>query len=82
MVNEKRRIFDHYKKRLMGEMGETGKTRFNVIQYLCGFPGINPFEMAAALVSEGCEIAFDDSAISQKENETYKKAVLKLVGEI
>ena len=66
-----KRIFDHYKNRL----AEGNETRFNVIQYLCSFPKINPYEMAAALLSDGCKISFDDSSISQAANEAHKRTV-------
>ena len=69
------RIFDHYKARLTKE--GNGKTRFNVIQYLCGFPGINPYEMAAALIKDGVDVVFDDSSISKAANEAHRKAVAK-----
>lgn len=68
-----KRIFNHYKNKL----ADGGKTRFNIIQYLCSFPKINPHEMAAALIAEGCEIAFDDSSISKTENEVHKRTVDK-----
>ena len=74
-----RRIFDHYKNRLTKE--GNGKTRFNVIQYLCGFPGINPCEMAAALITDGVDVAFDDSSISKAANEAHKKAVAKFAAQ-
>ena len=70
-----RRIFDHYKNRLTKE--GNGKTRFNVIQYLCGFPGLNPYEMATALIKDGVDVAFDDSSISKAANEAHRKAVAK-----
>lgn len=68
-------IFDHYKNRLSSE-GQ-GKARFNVIQYLCSFPKINPYEMAAALIVDGCEIVYNDSSISKAGNEAHKRAVAK-----
>ena len=72
-----RRIFDHYKSRLTKE--GNGKTRFNVIQYLCQFPmpHIDPYEMAAALIKDGVDVAFDDSSISKAANEAHRKAVTK-----
>ncbi len=72
------RIFTRYKNRLMNE-GTQGQTRYNVVQYLCRGAGIDPVEMAAALIREGCYIAFDDSSISQAENNANKKAVERLL---
>lgn len=69
------RMFEHYKKRL----GKDGKTRMNVIEYLCRFPKIDPIKMAASLVSDGYIVAFDDSSITKKENEQKRKAVEKLI---
>lgn len=60
--------FEFYKKRLVKGCGEHGRFRFNVIEYLCGFPGIDPVEMAVALKKDGFEIVFDDSSIPHKEN--------------
>ena len=71
-----KRIFDHYKNRLTKE--GNGQTRFNVIQYLCGFPGINPYEMAAALIKDGVDVAFDDSSISRAANEAHQRSVAKM----
>ena len=51
----------------------------NVVEYTCRFPGIDPYKMAAAIVSDGFEVLFDDSSISQKENERKRKAVEKLM---
>ena len=69
------RMFEHYKKRL----GMDGETRMNIIEYLCRFPKIDPIKMAAALVSDGCIVAFADSSITKKENERKQKEVKKLI---
>ena len=58
---KQQRIFNSYKNRLIKE--SNGSTRFNVIEYLCSFPKIDPFVMAASLIKEGIAIAFDDSSI-------------------
>lgn len=65
------RIFNHYKKRLSAD----NWTRFNVIEYLCRFPGIDPYKMAASLKKDGVEIRFDDTSISREDN---KRKVEKL----
>lgn len=78
-----RRIFDHYKARLTKE--GNGKTRFNVIQYLCQFPmpHIDPYEMAAALIKDGVDVAFDDSSITPGANTTHRvKAYKELEREV
>lgn len=51
--------------------------RYNCIQYVCSFPGIDPAEMAASLQNDGFTILFDDSSISAKENTTNRVAVNK-----
>ena len=66
--NEKR-IFDFYKKDLEKIGENVGYVRMNVIEYVCGFPKIDPYKMAAALFVDGIGVVFDDSSISQKENE-------------
>ena len=79
----KEAMFEAYKHRLMTEgtrPGETKQwTRYNVIQYLCQRPGINPDEMAAALTREGMEIMYDDSSISTADNATHRRRVERLL---
>ena len=58
------KTFECYKNRLIYEGGERQDIRYNGIQYLCSFPGIDPDEMAAALLQEGRDVLFDDSSIS------------------
>lgn len=50
--------------------------RFNVIQYVCSFSGINPFEMAYTLMTENYNVVFDDSSIPKRENEKLRKQVI------
>ncbi|MCB6366637.1 hypothetical protein LI291_10680 [Intestinibacillus massiliensis] len=71
------RMFEHYKHRLIYEGGERQDIRYNVIQYLCSFPGIDPVEMAASLQNDGFTILFDDSSISAKANAAHCTAVNK-----
>lgn len=71
---KKVRIFNAYKKRL----SKDGKTRFNVVEYLCRFPKINPYKMAASLINDGITVLFDDTSISAAENKRKEKIVLKL----
>ena len=54
-------------------------TRYNVVQYLCSFPKLDPDEMAAALMREGIEIRFDDSSISVADNAKHQRRVMRIV---
>ena len=79
---KKERVFQHYKNRLIKEVRNTSgneNIRFICIEYLCGFPKIDPFVMAASLIKEGITIVFDDSSISRKENRRKEKQVNKLL---
>ncbi len=69
------RIFNLYKSDLMELGKEHGRLRMNVIEYVCSFPKVDPFKMAKSLISESFHIVFDDSSISQKENERKKRKV-------
>lgn len=75
-----RRIFGSYKRDLIRTAeisGSPQKLRYNVIQYVCSFPGIDPAEMAASLQHDGFAILFDDSGISAKANAANRAAVSK-----
>ncbi len=79
---QKERIFQHYKNRLTTEVRNASKNeniRFNVVEYLCGFPKIDPFVTTASLVKDGISILYDDTSISKKENEMKKRKVEKLL---
>lgn len=67
-IQDKNRSFDFYKNRLVNECGDWGRFRFNAIEYMCSFPGIDPLEMAVALKKDGFGIVFDDSSISHADN--------------
>lgn len=71
------RVFKHYKKRL--EDNTNGKVRFSVIEYLCSFPKIDPFVMAASIINDDITILYDDSSISNKENEAKQRKVNRLL---
>jgi hypothetical protein len=74
------RMFLHYKQRIMsGDRPIKNTTRFNVIEYLCSFPKINPYEMAASILKEGWTINYDDSSICINENEIKRRRVEKLL---
>lgn len=80
---QKERIFKHYKNILATE-GRSEEhlndpIRFNCIEYLCSFPKINPYEMAASLARSGYIILYDNSSISQSENKKKEKCVNKLI---
>lgn len=70
------RMFASYKKELK-TLGS--RIRFNCIEYLCGFPGIDPFVMAASLINDGNVVLYDDSSISEKENRAKERKVKKLL---
>lgn len=75
-----RRIFGSYKHDLIRTAEISGRPqelRYNCIQYVCQFPGIDPVEMAASLQNGGFSILFDDSSISAKENAANRAAVNK-----
>ena len=79
---QKERIFNHYKNRLITEVRDGSKSeniRFNVIEYLCSFPKIDPFVMAASIVKDGIIILFDDTSISKKENQAKERKVNRLL---
>lgn len=75
---KKERIFGFYKNDLV-KLSKGESVRFNCIEYVCNCPNINPFVMAAQLINEGIKILFDDSSISNKENQRKEKQVYKLV---
>lgn len=77
-AQKEKRMFEFYKNDLERLGKEGGWVRMNVVEYTCRFPGIDPYKMAAAIASDGFEVLFDDSSISQRENERKRKAVEKL----
>lgn len=78
---QKERIFQYYKQDLIKtkELSKNIGLRFNVIEYVCSFPKINPFIMAASITNEGITILFDDSSISREENRRKERQVKKLL---
>lgn len=75
--DKNKRTFEHYKSRLIRESHNADGIRFNVIQYLCQFPGIDPVEMAASLQNDGYNILFDDSSITKAANKSNMAKVNK-----
>lgn len=75
-----RRIFGSYKRDLIRTAEISSRPqelRYNCIQYVCQFPGIDSVEMAASLQNDGFTILFDDSSISAKANAANRVLVNK-----
>lgn len=77
-AQKEKRMFNFYKSDLERLGKDVRSVRMNVVEYVCSFPKIDPYKMAAAIVSDGFEVLFDDSSISRRENERKRKAVEKL----
>lgn len=75
---KKSRIFEHYKQYIKKPVNKGGCIRFIVIEYIVRLTDIDPLKMAAELKKDGYIIAFDDSSISESENERKRKAVEKI----
>lgn len=74
------RVFAAYKRDLIRTAEISSRPqelRYNCIQYLCRFPGIDPVKMAASLQNDGFIILFDDSSISAKANAENRVLVNK-----
>ena len=78
MARSKEEMFAHYKDYILRNNSRK-QVRFSVIQYLCSFPLIDPYEMAAEIVSGGYQIAYDDSSISQEKNAKRARKVANLL---
>ena len=79
---QKERVFNHYKNDLKNTANRSRQAeilRFNVIELVCYYPKISPFEMAASLVKDGFTILYDDSSISTTENRRKENQVKKLL---
>lgn len=72
--DKSKRIFNYYKNSLINTSNRTnpGNIRYNVIEYVCSFPSIDPVEMAASLQKDGYTILFDDSSITTKQNKAKR----------
>lgn len=83
--NKDERIFQIYKNRLIKEClvtsGNSG-LRFNCIEYLCSFPKINPYVMAASIANDGIIILYDDSSISKADNNKKERKVKRVMKEV
>lgn len=78
-LQKEKRMFELYKSDLERLGTEIGWVRMNVIEYVCSFPKIDPYKMSAAIISDGFEVLYNDSSISQKDNERKRKSVEKLI---
>lgn len=80
-VKEKHdRIFNHYKNMMANKCRNANENiQFNVIEYLCSFPKIDPFMMAAELIKDGLTIVYDDSSITKAENKAKENRVKRLL---
>lgn len=72
------RMFNYYKKELEKLGKKNNSVRFICVEYLCHFPGIDPYKMAAALSADGIKIIYDDSTISAEENKKKERKVKKM----
>ena len=77
-VEKEVKMFNAYKNTLIGY----NPCRFNVVEYLCSFPEIDPYLMAASLIESGIEIVYDDSSISKAENEKKQRKVESILKNI
>lgn len=74
-----KRIFEHYYERLCkGENPADRPIPYSVVEYLCSFPKINPVYMARKLNEDGYKIAFDDTSITQSENNRKRLSVFDM----
>ena len=79
MDEQKERMFYHYKKYITKNSININEIRFGVVEYVCSFPQIDPYKMAASLIQSGYTILYDESAISALDNKKKEKHVNKLI---
>lgn len=84
MLNETKeqreiRMFNIYKRDLEKLSQNNNSVRFICIEYVCSFPKIDPYKMAATLSDEGIKIIYDDSSISKAENQKKERKVKKMI---
>ena len=73
------RIFNFYKRDLEKLSQNNNSVRFICVEYICSFPKIVPYKMAATLSGEGIRIIYDDSSISKAENQKKERKVKKMI---
>lgn len=76
---KEKRLFDCYKNDLLKLASDEKQVRFICIQYLCHYPKIDPYIMAASLIKSGMKIVYDNSAISLEENRKDERKVNRLL---
>lgn len=75
------RLFNFYKNDLLKLAGSDKQLRFICIEYICDYPSIDPYKMAASILKDDIGIVFDDSTITRNENDRKFKKVLKMMEE-
>lgn len=75
---QKIRVFEHSKNELVKTKNAYNQVRFIVVEYVCRWHLFNPYLMAADLISNGLNIVYDDTSISQEANMIKKKKVDKI----
>lgn len=78
-AQKEKRMFEFYKSDLERLGKKFGFVRMNVVEYVCSFPEIEPYKMAAAISLDGYKILFDDSSISAEENKRKERKLEKLL---
>ena len=78
---KEKRLFDIYKNDLIKLASDEKEVRFICVQYLCQYPKIDPYIMAASLIKSGMKIVYDNSAISLEENRKAERKVNRLLSE-
>lgn len=68
------RIFSHYKRRLLA-LADGKPLRWVCVQYLCGFPGLSPYDMGAELMAEGVKLIYNNTAVSRAVNRAEQQKV-------
>lgn len=77
VLDERERITKRYRERCLEACRR--ELRFCVIEYLCSFPGLDPYAMAAEILREGVKILYDDSSITKEENKAKERKVKELL---
>lgn len=78
---KQKRIFEHYKWELKRFASRTTPEalRFPIIQYVCGFPEIDAYEMAVSLAKDGVQIVFGNSANTKAQNAAEQRKFSSLL---
>lgn len=73
MARSKEEMFAHYKDYILKGDRVEHPIRFNVVQYVCSFPAIDPYEMAAAIVRGGYQIAYETRQLARKKTQNTQE---------